>query len=478
MSDNQYGVPVTLVTDPPVTGQTAVISGGTIAATGIAGGPVQVYVQGGTIGASFSFVGSVTTDIGNVKLEDADDNYAVIPPAQDLKTGSIKALVVQTIDRVGRTMSAGTLEAIMFNGSTANSLLANIDLNTVAASIYLAEIANTQGTQSTALLTTIANQQGTLATSALQVAGGLVMATLMNSQGTLATSALQTQQQQVLVQVMNNEGTLATAAGQTAQNILLVSLDAHQGTQATSALQTTGNQTLVQIMNNQGTQGSANAVGLATMNNQGTLATSAGQTAQNALLVSIDGHQGTLATSANQTDEIAKLAAILTAQGTQSTAGLALNNTLISVDGHLGTLATSAGQTAQNILLVSLDAHQGTQATSNLHTTGNTTLSNILAALQTTTGTNLEATLFNGTYLASNSIAVNVSGYTRHSIQHVISNGSVTVYIQDSLDGNNWNLETVDTLSTVQRLTGACKYIRAVYASGNGTLTTLLNSAR
>lgn len=348
MSDNQYGVPVTLVTDPPVTGQTAVISGGTIAATGIAGGPVQVYVQGGTIGASFSFVGSVTTDIGNVKLEDADDNYAVIPPAQDLKTGSIKALVVQTIDRVGRTMSAGTLEAIMFNGSTANSLLANIDLNTVAASIYLAEIANTQGTQSTALLTTIANQQGTLATSALQVAGGLVMATLMNSQGTLATSALQTQQQQVLVQVMNNEGTLATAAGQTAQNILLVSLDAHQGTQATSTLQTTGN----------------------------------------------------------------------------------------------------------------------------------TTLSNILAALQTTTGTNLEATLFNGTYLASNSIAVNVSGYTRHSIQHVISNGSVTVYIQDSLDGNNWNLETVDTLSTVQRLTGACKYIRAVYASGNGTLTTLLNSAR
>ena len=343
MSDNQNGVPVTYVTDPPVAAGTTIVSGGSIA---IAGQPIQVYVQGGTIGASFSFVGSVTTDIGNVKIEDADDNYAVIPPAQDLKTISTKALVVQTIDRVGRTISAGTVEAIMFNGSTANDLLANIDLNTMAATVYLAEIANTQGTQSTALLLTIANQQGTLATSANQTAELVELHAIHNNTGTLATSALQ------------------VAGG-------------------------------------------------------------------------------------------------------------------IVLDRFAGTAATSAKQDAQTVILISIDSHQGTQATSALQTVGNSTLSSILTTLQTpSTGTNLEATLFSGVYTASNSPAVNVNGYTLHSVQHIITNGSVTVQTQTSLDGSNWNLESVDTDSDLLRLTGACKFIRAVYASGNGTVTTLLNSAK
>jgi len=408
MSDNQNGVPVTYVTDPPVAAGTTIVSGGSIA---IAGQPIQVYVQGGTIGASFSFVGSVTTDIGNVKLEDADDNYAVIPPAQDLKTISTKALVVQTVDRVGRTISAGTVEAIMFNGSNANDLLANIDLNTMAATVYLAEIANTQGTQSTALLLTIANQQGTL-----------------------ATSANQTAELVELHAIHNNTGTLATSANQADSNAKLAAILTAQGTQSTAGL------------------------------------------AQNNVLVSVDGHLGTLATSANQTDEIAKLAAILTAQGTQSTAGLALNNVLVQVMNNQGTLTPT---TSSNQVQTATMNNQGTQATSALQTVGNSTLSSILTTLQTpSTGTNLEATLFSGVYTASNSPAVNVNGYTLHSVQHIITNGSVTVQTQTSLDGSNWNLEAVDTDSDLLRLTGACKFIRAVYASGNGTVTTLLNSAK
>lgn len=51
MSNSQYGVPVTFVTDPPVTGR-SIIQSGTTAVTGIAGGPVQVFVQSGTVAAT------------------------------------------------------------------------------------------------------------------------------------------------------------------------------------------------------------------------------------------------------------------------------------------------------------------------------------------------------------------------------------------------------------------------------------------
>lgn len=277
MRESQNGIPVTYVTNPPVAAGSTIVTGGSVA---ISGQPIQVYVQGGTIAAAFSFVGSVSTDIGSVKLEDADDNYAIIPPAQDLKTISTKALVVQTVDRLGRTLSLANQEAIVINGSNSKNLLANIDLNTMAASTYLAEIASTQGTQSTALLSTIASQQGTQATSALQIAG-------------------------------------------------------------------------------------------------------------------------------------------------------------------------------------------------------NSTLTSILTSLQIpSAGTNLEATLFNAVSTPGNSTAANVNGYTQHTVQHIVTNGSVAHYTQASLDGNNWNLESTDYTSCIVRLTGPCKYVRAVYASGNGTLTSLLNSAK
>lgn len=445
MSDTQYGVPVTYVTDPPVTAGANIIQGGTVAVQGYEGQyPVQVFVQGGTIGATFSFIGSVTTDIGNVKIEDADDNYAVIPDASVAKDGNTNALVVQHIDDTGTPLRESTQVAISVSGSNSNDLLANIDLNTLAATTYLAEIANTQGTQSTALLATIANQQGTLATSANQRAEILHLEV-----------------------IHSNQGTQATSANQTTEIALLSLIDSRQGTQSTAGLATTALQT------------TGNAIATVIMNNEGTLATSAAQTAQNLLLAAIDSHQGTQATSANQTDEIAKLAAILTAQGTQSTAGLARDTVLIQVMNNQGTLTPGAvSSPAQTVTM----NNQGTLATSDLQTVGNSTLNNILTALQSTStsssGTNLEATLFNAVYTPGNSAAVNVNGYTEHSIQHIITNGSVAHYTQTSLDGINWNLESNDFTSCIVRLTGACKYIRAVYTSGNGTLTSLLNSAK
>lgn len=280
MSNIGNGIPVTPVYDPAVVA-TATITTGTVAATGIGGGPLQVFVQGGTIGASFSFIGSVTTDIGNVKIEDADDNYAVIPPAQDVKTNATKALVVQHIDDTGTPLRESTQVAIRVSGSNTNETLANIDLNTMAAATYLAEIANTQGTQSTATLLTIANQQGTLATSANQTAELLELHAIHNNTGTLATSANQ-------------------AAGMLSATALLNA----QGTLATSALQTYGNNLLVSILNAQGTQSSAGlsttAMQLVIANNQGTQATSALQTAGNQSLVTVLNNQGTLATSALQ----------------------------------------------------------------------------------------------------------------------------------------------------------------------------------
>lgn len=193
MSDNQNGVPITYVTDPPVATGTAIIQGGTIAATGIGGGPVQAYIVGGTIATAFNFVGSITTDIGSVLLEDADNNWAVIPPAQDTKSTATKALVVQTVDRLGQTLSLANQEAIVNSGSNSNDLLANIDLNTMAATVYLAEIASTQGTQSTALLSTIADQQGTLATSVNQTDAITKLAQIMNNFGTISQVQVMTE---------------------------------------------------------------------------------------------------------------------------------------------------------------------------------------------------------------------------------------------------------------------------------------------
>jgi hypothetical protein len=226
------GVPVTEIVDRGAITE-SVVQGGTVATTGLGGGPVMAYIVGGTIGASFSFIGSVTTDIGNVKIEDADDNYGTIPAASLPKIPSTNALVVQHIDDTGTPLREYTQVAIRVNGSNANETLANIDLNTMASATYLAEIATYQGTQSTAGLVTIANNQGTQATSALQAAGQALAAALYNAQGTLATSAGQTAGNAVLVAIMNAQGTQGAASATT------VAIMNNQGTQATSANQIT-----------------------------------------------------------------------------------------------------------------------------------------------------------------------------------------------------------------------------------------------
>jgi len=239
MSDSQNGVPVTYVTDPPVAA--GMIQGGTIAVHGYAGQyPVQVVVQGGTIETTISFSGSVHTDLGDFRLEDQNNNYAVIPDASVAKDGNTNALVVQHIDDTGTPLRESTQVAVLVSGSNTNDLLANIDLNTMAATTYLAEIANTQGTQSTALLQTVVNQQGTLATSANQTTEIALLSLIDSRQGTqstagLATTALQTTGNAIATVIMNNEGTLAANNSLVALNNQIASVISVLGPVGTDA---------------------------------------------------------------------------------------------------------------------------------------------------------------------------------------------------------------------------------------------------
>jgi len=285
-------------------------------------GVQPVFVTGGTIQADISFTGSYDVDIGDVKLEDANGNYAVMPPASDAKTGATNALVVQAVDDTGTPLRQATQDAIL----------------------------NNQGTQATAanqaagnsLLTVIMNNQGTQATAeAAEIAAFSVM---MNNQGTLATSALQTAGNALLEVVMNNQGTQATSANQSASNSFLAVVMNNQGTQATSALQTAENSILSLAVNNQGTQ-----------------ATSALQTDANSLLTLATNNQGTQATSARQDTQSSILSLILNAQGTQGAgAGATQETTLVRVANDQGTQATSALQTIGNTALTGIYNAQGT----------------------------------------------------------------------------------------------------------------------
>ena len=240
----------------------------------------QVFVVGGTVQTTVSFAGSVQTGIGNVKIEDADGNYAVVPEAGVAKTGATKALVVQHIDDAGIPFRQATQVSILNNQGTLATSACQVSANG-----QLAAILNTQGTQSTAglaadaTLISIRNDQGTLATSAYQVAIGGQLAVLLNTQGTQSTAGLATDA--ALVSIRNDQGTLATSALQSAGNSMLAvimngqgtvadsaaelnllrAVMNNQGTQASSALQTTGNATLTTIMNNQGTLAPGAALG-------------------------------------------------------------------------------------------------------------------------------------------------------------------------------------------------------------------------
>ena len=291
---NLSGVPLTYIGDPGVTSVPTVVSDGTLAVRND-GSALTVVVAGGTVNTTVSFSGSINTDIGNVKIEDADDNYAVVPDASVAKTGDTNALVVQHIDPTGAPLYQSTQVAIM----------------------------NAQGTLASEVVAVQSmNNFGTLATAVGQTTGNALATLVHNAQGTLASEVTATK-------VMNNFGTLATAVAQTTGNAILstiynaqgtlvgspqlAAILNNQGTQATSTLQTTGNSLASLSLNAQGTLASE-VTAVKAMNNFGTLATAVAQATGNAILssvynaqgttspalVTIMNGQGTLATSANQ----------------------------------------------------------------------------------------------------------------------------------------------------------------------------------
>jgi len=255
----QTGLPVTYIADPGVSGVgTTIITGGTVSTVGFvadgtvavrnAGPPITVFISGGTSTAEVIFTGTINTDIGQVELEDASGNRAVIPAAQDGKTGATKALVVQHVDETGTPLRQGT-------------------------QVQMMQSFGTLATDATALLQ---------ATN-----GSIANAHLVS----IGAAAVQTEQvlMTVLPVVMNNQGTLATSVGQasalTAQqtgNATATAIMNYQGTQSTTALalettQTTGNSILTAILNSQGTQTTASVAALINSLN-GTAATAANQT--------------------------------------------------------------------------------------------------------------------------------------------------------------------------------------------------------
>jgi len=227
------GLPVTYIADPGTPGAgTTVVTDGTVAVRNT-GAPFVVQVSGGTISTTISFAGSISTDIGNVKIEDAADNYAVMPPAQDAKTAATTALVVQQLDPTGATFFQATQVAVMNNQGTlatstgqASALTAQQTGNATATAIM-----NNQGTQSTTAL----------ALETTQTTGNAVLTAIHNSQGTQSTQTVET-----LLGKIYNAGTAATSSG-------VAAVFNSMGTLATSAAQATGNAAVTVVLNNQGT---------------------------------------------------------------------------------------------------------------------------------------------------------------------------------------------------------------------------------
>ena len=210
---------------------------------------------------------------------------------------------------------------------------------------------------------------------------------------------------------------------------------------------------------------------------------------------------------AGQAQTQATITALLNAQGTQSTGGLAtsgnqttgnstltvisdrtkaVNDTDIAILNAQGTLATSANQSAinstvgaGNSVLTAILNGQGTVATSaNQVATNNTlaTSNQILAAISSSgTKTPLEVTLFNAVTTPGASVNVNVSAYTSHTMQHIIT-GSVVVQTRASLNGVNWNVEDETNQNSMVDLFGKTKFVSANIVYINGTVTTLLMS--
>lgn len=258
--------------------------------------------------------------------------------------------------------------------------------------------------------------------------------------------------QSTQVAIMNEQGTLAN-------NATLSALLNAQGSQSTASLaldatQQTGNAILSVILTNQGTQATTNLALNSTAliandtlakvyNAQGTIATNPTQTV-------IMNSLGTVANTATQT-------VIMNAQGTQSTTQVvALLNTFS------GTAATAANQTTAVV--------NGSIS--------NSLLTNIVTLLSGSVP--LTATLFNAATGTGASSAVDVSLYNHHTIQHVVSNGTVNLQVRTSLNGVHWHVEQVSRGDDVFTLTGHTKYISANFVNGNSgvVVTTLLMSAK
>ena len=405
-------------------------------------GVQPVFVTGGTIQTTIGFSGSISTDIGNVKIEDADENYAVMPPASTAKTGATKALVVQHVDETGTPLREATQASMLAAALTANST-SSLVLNTqgtlassalqATGNSLLTAILNAQGTQSTAGLTTVANNQGTQATSALQAAGNATATTALNEMGTLATSTLQTVNNSALAAILNNQGTQASSALQTTGNSLLIAILNNEGTLATSVLQTTGNSLLTAIMNGQGTlatsalQTSSNALATVTMNGQGTLATSTNQNATNNLLTVIMNAQGT---QADSTTEPAILSAILNGQGTQATSA----NQVTQV-GALNRIANQQGTVSKTALYspVGNPVDVATDSNGEYHL-GVTAIQSVYPSSKNSTAVALTA---GAVFYGTTETTLGVAG-----IQVLLrSDQNLTVYVdQSGNSGTNWDV--------------------------------------
>jgi len=413
-------------------------------------GVLQVQVMGGTLQSTVSFSGTIQTDIGNVKITDQDNNFAVMPAAGVVKSMATTALAVQHVDLTGAVLAQATQTAILNSQGT---LAAEATLRDVRSSLAaavnnqgtqaaeatlrnvrssLALVANNQGTQAQEAtlervsdsLTVIVNNQGTQGTDGLATAAGI--AVVANNQGTQATEntlvligARSAQSLAVVQQTMNNQGTLATSAQQTTQSVFLTQISAattrvlnNQGTQATEttlvALRDNGTRTAVAVEALHVDSEVSRAVLEAIVNNQGTQATAAGQTIGNAIATVTMNSQGTLATAAAQTAQTASLTAILNSQGTQSNAPMTV------VMNNQGTQATAAGQAAGNSSLALVANNQGTQATLAAQAQGNSSLAVIVnnqgtqatAANQVTANSYLLG-LLTGVSTAANQVTAN-----------------------------------------------------------------------
>ena len=69
-----------------------------------------------------------------------------------------------------------------------------------------------------------------------------------------------------------------------------------------------------------------------------------------------------------------------------------------------------------------------------------------------------------------------LSAYTQHTLQHVIT-GVVSAITRTSLDGSNWVVEATSQQSGIFTINSRVKYIQVEYANGSGTLTTLVLSS-